>query len=70
MLNDAIVLPPNEGSVTHQRSRRVVDIHMVVALNAKKRSLDDWRELVEKGSDGRLAMEFASGGALISFIRS
>jgi len=70
MINDAILLPPNEGSVMDQRSRRSIDIHMMTALNAKERSLDEWRQLIEKGSDGRLAMEFASGGALLSFVRS
>lgn len=68
VINDTILLPPNEGSIVDQRSRRSIDIHMMTALNAKERSLDEWKHLVDKGSDGLLTLEFASGSAFLSFI--
>ena len=69
MVNDTILSLPNEGSVMDQRSRRSIDVHMIMALNAKERTLNEWTQLVEKGSDGKLVMEFVCGSALLSFVR-
>jgi hypothetical protein len=69
IINDTILLMPNEGSIMDQRNRRAVDVQLMSALNAKERSLGEWKQLIEKGSDGKLALELASG-AFLSFIRS
>ena len=58
ILNEFAVQEPGEwDSLNWERQVRAVDLQMMVAVNAKERTLEDWKALMSEGSGGKLRLE-------------
>ena len=69
ILNECI-LP---GSQDHcgageRKLQHALDMQMMVALSARERSLEDWKELFAKGSGGKLVFEYGEH-SMLSWVR-
>ncbi|KAF2640550.1 S-adenosyl-L-methionine-dependent methyltransferase [Massarina eburnea CBS 473.64] len=60
-----ILYPTGEDDSYSAKMARTADMQMMVLLNAKERSLTDWKELLDIASGGSLAFEQAKGNVLV-----
>lgn len=65
ILCDLVVKPPGMDNLVDEKFARVCDLQMLLALNAKERTLEDWTELVERGTSGKLKLEQCPGDLVI-----
>ncbi|KAB9006552.1 hypothetical protein FH972_026905 [Carpinus fangiana] len=66
VISEFVVKPPGQESMFEEKMTRCFDLQMLVALNGKERTLQDWKDVVELGSGGQLKFELCQGD-LIAF---
>lgn len=69
VLDEHVKVPPSDAHFVAQRLPYVFDMHMMLLLNARERSLQEWKTLVHDGSKGQLVFEKATSG-MVSFVKS
>ncbi|CAO2653517.1 Nn.00g029280.m01.CDS01 [Neocucurbitaria sp. VM-36] len=62
-----ILYPVGEDDPYSAKMARVADLQMMVLLNAKERSLADWKELLDSASSGCLEFEQAKGPIIVFY---
>lgn len=65
VIADYILYPTGEDDLYSSKMARVADMQMMVLLNAKERSLVDWKELLDVSSGGSLEFEHANGPIVV-----
>ncbi|KAB8360730.1 hypothetical protein FH972_024465 [Carpinus fangiana] len=68
IVSDWVVKPPGQESMFEEKMTRGFDLQMLIALSAKERTLEDWKELMGPGTEGQLEFELTHG-RLVSFIK-
>ena len=69
VLNENILPGPNDKQEAWQAKISLsADMTMMVGLNARERSLPDWKALFENGSEGRLVFE-SGENSMLSWMR-
>ena len=65
IVNEHIVPDPGElNAGIDEKTMRALDLQMMMCLNARERSLEEWRSLFEGASGGRLKFEGARRGVM------
>lgn len=54
VINDFVMTGSASNSLSDERTMRAFELQMMVALNARERTLEDWKALIFKGSSGDL----------------
>lgn len=59
ILDETILFSPGDRHVDmfEERTGRMLDMQMLVAMNARERTLEDWKSLFAKGGEGKLSFE-------------
>lgn len=69
ILNECILPRPQDPCGMYERKiQHTLDMHMMVAMSARERTLADWKELFAKGSEGKLVLEQAEN-SMLSWVR-
>lgn len=69
VFDEVVKVPSSEANFVEQKMPYALDMHMMQMLNARERSLQEWKTLVHDGSKGQLVLEKATSG-MVSFIKS
>ena len=65
IVSEYILYPAGEDDPSSAKMARVADLQMMVLLNAKERSLGDWKGLLDCASGGMLVFEQAKGPVMV-----
>ena len=65
LVAEYILYPTGEDDPYSAKMARVADMQMMVLINAKERSLGDWKELLHDASGGMLEFEQAKGPVVV-----
>jgi hypothetical protein len=67
IVSDWILNPPGKGEPSLDKWARIFDHQMMVAVNAKERTLEEWENLVNQASEDKLKLE-TTGSRLLVYV--